>query len=219
MIEQLLADRVVAVVGQSGYGKTTIMKRLLEQHDRVIILEQTDLKTEYPNVIRYNSYAEMRYELLAARPRRFRVALAPGRRFFRHTLALAWLLADPDVAVFVEEAGRYFEKGDKAPAEILEIADRGRHSGPAKPLYSKEVAKGKFTMVMASQRPVVIPKDFRAQLNRVYAFRLGDADDRDWLAGVPNCSATTAAATKDLPRFNYFNIDTEGETRLEQTKP
>lgn len=204
-----LSDRIIGVVGQSGFGKSTKLRELVEQRERVIILEQTDLKSEYPDTIRYRTYADMRRELLEARPRRFRVALAPGREFFPHTLALAWVLADPEITVVVEEAGRYFNKGEKPPREVIEIADRGRHAGPR--------AVGRVSLLLCSQRPVVIPKDLRAQLNRVYAFRLADKDDRDWLAGVPGCQRATAEAVRDLPRFNYFNINTEGETTREQT--
>jgi hypothetical protein len=217
-----VTERMIAAVGHTGYGKSTIVREIVLARDRVITLEQDARKRpewEALGFIWYDSFAELLADLKAFNPRRFRVALVPGRSRFVDVLRLAWALGN--VTVIIEEAGKYFpwlkpmrqpwhlpiaSGGNMTvPGELLEICERGRHAGPD--------AASPVSLVFVSQRPKRIPLCVQAELDRVYAFHLALPHDRKWLAECPGATKQIAEETKNLPKYQYLNITQEGFTR------
>lgn len=216
-------ERIIGIGGPTGFGKSSLARRLLRADDRLLVLEAHDKKSDYPGLLRYDRWDELFADMRDVRPRTFRVAFAPGLTFFPHVCRLAWLLAP--VRLVIEEAGKYFGPGiyyperDAAgkvrrvavPRVFVDLIERGRHAGP------RECAA--VSLVAISQRPVRIPASLRFELARFYAFRLADRENRAWLAGMPGCDSATAERTKDLPRFEFLNICADGGVSCETTSP
>ena len=212
--------RMCAVIGRTGHGKTTKVRDLILACDRVMILEQSNEKTEYPGVVRFGTWDALYGAMRHVNPRRFRVSFAPGTSRFVDCLRLAWVLAP--VTVVIEEAGKYFPQHKKTsrhhmeavngvPGEFLEICERGRHAGRG--------AVNAVSLIAVSQRPMRLPLCLRAELDRVYAFRLNSKRDRDWLAECPGSDQEIAEASKDLQAFHYLNVDANGGCLAETTTP
>lgn len=224
-----MIERTVAVVGRTGFGKSTIVRQLVQSHDRVVILEQKAEKIrdwDGLDVEWFSSWRELYGTMKEIRPRRFRVGFIPGRAFFVDALRLAWALGD--VLLVIEEAGKYFPYNKKArphhkeieyggnmnvPGEFLEICERGRHAGP------RGDGTQPVRLVVVSQRPKRLPLCFQAELDRTYAFKLQLPHDRSWLAECPGADEQLAAQARDLPKYHFFNICAEGGVTRETTRP
>lgn len=213
-------ERMVAVVGRTGYGKSSIVRHLVESHDRVMVLEQKPEKIQDwagQDIEWYRTWPEFYGEMRAVRPRRFRVGFVPGLNHLVDCIRLAWALGD--ILLVIEEAGKYFPYNKQVrphhmkvtwggnmnvPGEVLEMCERGRHAG-------RGDGNMPLRCVITSQRPKRLPLCIQAELDRVYAFRLRLAVDRKWLAECPGADAELAEETKELPKFHYLNIAEEGE--------
>lgn len=223
-----MTERMIAVVGRTGYGKSTVARQLVASRNRVIILEQDIRKAKDwagLGVEWYHTWSELYADMITARPRRFRVGFVPTRSYFVDCLRLAWALGD--ATILVEEMGKYFPYRKRlkpyhmpvvdggnmpVPGEFLELCERGRHAGPD--------AKSPAALIGLSQRPKRMPLCFQAELERVCAFRLTLPHDRAWLAACPGSNEDIAEQTKNLPKYRYLNITGEdGGCSLETTRP
>lgn len=218
----MMNGRMVGIGGRTGFGKSSLARSLISGHARVIILENSDAKNEY-DAERFASWPEMLmafWKCGSRGPKRFRVSIACGTTYFPHVLALAWALGD--VLVVVEEAGKYFGPGVyyqdvrtgrnvAVPREFVEICERGRHAGPG--------ASDPISVLMIAQAPARLPRVFRQEMARFYAFRLTAKEDRDWLKDFPGAGSEVAERSALLEKFSYLNIDADGGCSLEKTLP
>lgn len=202
---------MVAVVGRTGCGKSSLVRQLVGSRERVIILESADVKSEYPDARRFNSWADLVAALRVIeqkKVRKFRVSFCPGLGYFPLLLEAAWALGD--VTLVIEEGAKYFPPDRPVPWQFIEVCERGRHAGPD--------AASPVSIIMVSQRPKRLPIVFRAELARLYAFRLNEKADRDWLAGFPGASKEIADGVSNLELFHYLNVDANGGITHETTR-
>lgn len=224
-----MKERMIAAVGRTGYGKSTVVRQLVAAHRRVMILEQKPEKIPDwagLDVEWYTRFPELLADMKALPAgSSFRVGIVPGLSSFVDCLRLSWALGDN--LTVVEEIGKYFPYNKRikpyhmpvawggnmnVPGEFLEFCERGRHAGRGDGTQPARLA-------LVSQRLKRIPLCAQAELDRVYAFRLNLKHDRKWLAECPGSSEELADETKELPRFHYLNIDEEGGVTRETTKP
>lgn len=201
-----IADRVVALGGAPGMGKTTLLRRIIEERPRVIIVEQTDAKNEY-DALRYKTVGALAADLFTKRPKKFRVSVSTNREGVIALLELAH--AYGDVTLVLEEAGRYFPPELPTPWQLTELVERGRHAGPS--------AKDYVSLVFVGQRFMRIPLVARACLNVAYAFRQPSEHDRKWVEAAPGATPEIAEELRDLAPFSYWRIPADGEPTKGQT--
>jgi hypothetical protein len=222
----LWKDRIVGVGGRTGFGKSSLARQLVAAHRRVVILEPSDRKSEYPDTERFYAWPDLLETMRRCGPhgpRQFRVALACGTTYFPQVLRLAWACAP--CLVVIEEMSKYFGPDIYYPArdpvtgkvrlvavprEFVEICERGRHAGRdgAQPVG----------ILGISQAPAFAPRVFRQEMARFYSFRLTAEEDRRWLKGFPG-AREAYARTAELQQFEYLNIDADGEVTNEKTTP
>lgn len=192
MIKISNSDRVT-IVGATGSGKTVLAKFLLQQCNRVIVIDPKHT-----------------FRLEGFRPgwgvpnfkKEFHVVIRP-RRGDDSKLALAMIEAikKRDVTIYIDELAVIEERYPEALSVLKEIALTGRERHVA--LWS------------ALQRPRGVPRLFFTESEVFFIFNLRNADDRSYIAGyvgdevkeqIPRHEFWYFRGEEDSPRLMHLDL-------------
>lgn len=175
-----MADRVVAVLGASGSGKTTYMRGLIEGRDRVILMDPTRDKGFADWGVHVETFAELVDK--ATRAERFRVVWsAPPQTALSLDAASHLARQLEDCTLAIDELHLYCTK-QLIPPTFAYLCLVGRHEG--------------VSIVGTTQRPALVHNNFLSQAQRWVVFRLMMEDDLDAVRKI-----VPAAAREKLPGF------------------
>lgn len=184
-------QRLVGIVtGETGSGKTTLVKAIAGHYKRVIFFERFPEKSEYGGEPCRTS-VEL-YDRLAAKPPTFRLSYYPSddARELPRLCRLAWAVGD--VLLVFEEADSYFPSG-VVPDEFRWLATRGRHH--------------RVSILAVSPAPYYLPKVLRREAQFVAAFSLSEESDRDWVAEYPGAGKEGARLISGLRKHDYILVE------------
>lgn len=159
--------RVVAVIGDSGYGKSTLAVQLV-QHDQRVLIAAPYMKNPY-GALTFTTYESLKRTLAAHRPKTFRCALPVyDSEELARLCRLAKVVAP--VTLVLDETAYVIQNTSAAPEELRFLALVGRHCG-----HDDNQA---VSLVVLGQVPSNLPTWLRAQSKTVYLFNIEREDDR-----------------------------------------
>lgn len=157
------------MVGGKGKGKSTWVRADLERAPRDVSLVVWDPKIEYPARLAGRTFTSSASPLAWLRgprpsgPISVRFQAAPRSEA---DILAAIAACRPPCWVVLEEI-QLLCPGARAPSWLMDWVATARHHATS--------------LLATSQRPALVPKDFVANADRVVAFGLGFADDREAL--------------------------------------
>lgn len=155
------------VFGLKGSGKTTLTRRLLVDHRRVLIV---DPQREYRQVaVEVGSMQELA-DYLERTDGRWRIAYFSTQleQDFPLLCAAAWSIGN--LLFVVEEVDRFCEPA-WIPQELFQIVNYGRHA-PA----------GSVDYLAVSRRPADVHRALTSQAYEIYCFTIGEPRDVEYLS-------------------------------------
>jgi len=190
----------VAILGKSGYGKSTALKPLLRSTPRLILC---DTMLEHGDDVEAScgEDATALEDYLAEHPYRFSAAFSPvNRERFNALCSVVWAVGN---CVFVVDELSYFADAAVCPDALRRLLQQGRHRG--------------IHLVATAQRPARIPRDFTAACDAILSF--GVTEDRDLEYLRPYVG--NVEKIRHLKRFEavLYRVDADGLTtvRVEKT--
>lgn len=230
---ELAAPRIEGIIGQTGCGKSTLANERLElpEFRRVLILEQTDVKSEYHGARRVADVAELMAIFRKLGRQRytigFRLSITITPAEFAKVCGIVKHLGN--VKLLIEEFGRFYGTGIRYPVytldqltgkrkivwlplpqEFCDLCERGRHSGPD--------ASSPVGLLWLSQRALRCPTILRAETKRLAVFRQTLEGDRAYVAEFPGADRETAEHAKDLQPHNYIEFTEDGRHEFKTTR-
>lgn len=176
---------VISVFGHKGSGKSTLVKELVEEHDRVIIF---DTMGEYEGAI--EDFSEAVRELGRVQDaRRFRVAIRlPEDYDALEAMEVAYDVTD---CLVVFEEVSFYCSPSSMPTILKKFVRYGRHR--------------QISQIYVSRRPAEINRDLTAQSDLIVSFRQHEPNDVDYLRKLMGPDADK------LPRLGKYRIIASGD--------
>jgi len=180
---------IVTVLGRKGMGKTTLVKELIREYPRVVVL---DTNGEYGDAVaeQYGELGEAVHRLAEVAPveshSSFSIAYVPdqipedGLAF----LSVAWEVTD--CLVVVDEAAMYCASF-VLPDEISKLVRLGRHRA--------------ISQVYVAQRAASLPRDITAQSDCVVSFQQHEGRDLEYMRQL---FGERAEALRTIPKYKLM---------------
>lgn len=192
---------VITVLGRKGSGKTTLVKKLLTEFARVVIVDTNREYTDEVAVVVSKLDDALAYlEDVAKRPKdeAFSVAYIPAEIPEDALDFLKVVFTLENVLVVVDEAHMYCS-AHTAPQEILKLVRLGRHR--------------ELSQVYVSQRPSTIPRDVTAQSDLIVSFQQHEGRDIEYMARLYGREADS------LKRLKPYTVEVFGTDQAMETLP
>ena len=191
---------VTLVLGTDGTGKTTLADRLSHRGNRVLILDAGFSQFRAENCADIDAAAKRLGELRAfGTSAPFRISFTP----LPDEIDLAFLLARDlgDCTVVAEEADRFRTMGPWQTDYIY----RGRHWG--------------VSIIAVTIQPYALPKDLRRIVREVFAYRMTEESDIEYLAGIVGDAAYSVPSLRgpgknSSPPYDHLHWEVGNEAKI-----
>ena len=158
-------NRVISVFGAKGSGKSTLVKAMLEEHDRVIVL---DTLGEYELAVRFGMDACLSALAAAEKSRSFAYSLRlPNADEYLDLMEVCYEL--PGTLLVLEETSFYCSPAS-LPPELSALVRYGRHR--------------EIDQIYVARRPSEIHRDLTAQSDLIVSFRQQEPRDIAYLSAA-----------------------------------
>lgn len=172
-------NTIISVFGRKGSGKTELVKRSVQEHARVVVL---DTLGEYPfEVVTGFDACLAALEAAEERPR-FRLSLRCAD--LQDMLELAGVVYELTNICLVVEETSFYCSSSALPDELSQLVRYGRHR--------------QIDQFYVSRRPAEIARDLTAQSDLIVSFTQSEPRDLDYLARV---AGRDVSALRTLPRY------------------
>lgn len=165
---------MVTVVGRKGCGKTTLVREIVREHARVVILDWChEYGAEVGAQVKDGLRACALALVAASRERRFRLSLrvdelaGDPREQFLELLTIVWQM--PGVLLVVDEASAY-QSPSWMPPELARFPRIGRHRG--------------ISQLYVAQRPSMLHRDVTSQSDLLVSFQQHEERDVRYLVNL-----------------------------------
>ena len=153
-----MQERITIIYGMTGTGKTTMAKKIVDETDRVIIIDPLE---EYTGLLFY-TFEDLHYYLVSVNPKEFRCIC----RFSQdHDIDYIFKLAEliQNVLIVVEEAEIYISRQAQQNNSFLHVVRYGRHYNVALLCIARRVAELNINVRSMTKRIIsfkqIEPKD------------------------------------------------------------
>lgn len=167
-------NKIVLVVGQKGSGKSSLVRRLVAEMQRAVVL---DPMAEYSDGIVFECYADLHTFLRERHAGQWR-CICRFQDDGEYAEAVALALEVGACTVVVEEMN-FFLSVQSAPDPFVRLFRYGRHRS--------------VSIVAVAQRCAEIPRLFTAQADVVYSFRQVEPRDIEYLGKLGAVGSREAA--------------------------
>lgn len=183
---------VLVVLGRKGSGKSTLVREVIREFDRVVILDYIGEYGAEVNARVIEGFEACVHELVenAKRPR-FRLSLrVVDTDEALRVLSVAYEL--PRTLLVVEEASVYCTP-QSLPVEVARFVRFGRH---------REISQ-----VYVAQRPSMLHRDITSQADVIVSFRQHEQRDVDYLRGIMGEEAERVRTLGDYAIVAGVNLE------------
>lgn len=210
--------RIVAVYGQTGYGKSTLAAELVRDVLRLVAFDPMGDLARRPGFHRYDNLGALHERFRRGRFAPIRAAWIPPANG-DHVAALSALsdlvwtvqgatrgddIDAPPITVLVDEMSMsYPVQVPRQAGGFTRLVLQGRHHG--------------INLVGITQRPALIGANFRSNAGRSYVFRLGFEADRK--AALQLDARGHVEALRTLAPFHYLTVENGDIGRGQVKKP
>lgn len=196
--------RIVAVIGESGGGKSTVAVQLVAGDPRVLVAAPY-MKNPY-GALACATYGAAKATLRDVKPKKFRLAVPVyDKKGLAEMCRLAWVVAP--VTLVLDETAFYIQNTAAAPEELRYIVQVGRHAGPDE--------EQPVSLVVLGQVPSNLPTWLRAEAKTVYMFPLSRDEDRVKVGadlGLPRETRELVdARLPTLPKYHRLRLDKQDD--------
>jgi len=200
------SNSIVTILGRKGSGKTTLVREIVREHRRVVILDYIgEYGADCGARVVAGFSASIHALVAASRERAFRLSL---RMLDEETLAalpVAWELED--YLLVVEEASAYCSPS-QLPPEIARIVKFGRHQ--------------RISQVYVAQRPSMLHRHVTSQSDLIVSFHQHEPIDVRYLSAIAGEEAKCVQELGDYEIYAAGNLEHAPLAvlaRLEQAPP
>ena len=187
---------IILIFGKRGSGKTTLMKKLIEDQTRLIIYdpmwEYSDATLKiFQNQMDLIKFLKKRGDTL------FRIVYQPQQptQEFNFVCQLVYCLYD---VIFACEEIDLGTSHNYTPPPLERIICQGRHKG--------------ISLYATTRRPPEVPKLLTSQANKLYVFKMHEPKD---LAYFKEIMGDQAEKIKELKPYQYLFYDVDnGEIKI-----
>lgn len=205
-------NQVINIYGKKGYGKSTLIERLIQPLDNVLWFDvfgafhpavmEGNFRSRFPGFIRIDkkieeTCARIRGSIFDTTP--FRITHIAGKARYREMELEEIFKALQDrykrlkqKATIVLDETQVFKKGPAFVAPVVsDIASMGRH-------YTLD-------QIYAVRRPAEMPRDASANADHIYMFQIKEPLDLTYLSKV--VPREYAKEIPKLKKFDYIHYD------------
>jgi len=181
--------KIILIFGKTGSGKSTLVKQLIKDVDRKIII---DIQHEYSEGIIFESYADF-YEFITTH--------GTGKSFnyiirfendeeYEKLFLLVYYIGN--LYLIVEEAEDYISP-DKRKSNFNKLINRGRHK--------------RISIIAIARRSVELSRRLRGQVDRIYSFKQTQIEDIIIMKKIGFKDLSFLPSLQDDIKINGFNPD------------
>lgn len=192
-------NRILTVIGRKGCGKTTLVKAMLFDKTRLVIIDSI---AEYDGLGLPVLIPDL--ERALDKPQ-FRVRVFPQcQEDVDYIAGVCYATGEASGAIWVcqDEAGKWQNPSDITP-NVKALLNYGRHAH--------------VNQIYAVRRPVELHRDTTAQTDAFYIFNTVEPRDVDYLAGV--IGRANAESLKNLAHYEYVRFEGQTLSKVMRTKP
>jgi len=173
---------IYLIFGKTGSGKTTLAKKLLDEFDRIIII---DALAEYSGGIVFYNYEDFRdYLFYYDTEKSFKYILRFTTDFeFEQTFNLIFNLYN--FVLVIEEAEIYISPYTKK-SSFLRLVNYGRHR--------------EISIIGIARRTAELSMSLRAQVDKIFSFKQTELKD------IENMKKLGLTDLENLPLYKYKEI-------------
>ncbi len=184
---------ILTIFGMKGSGKSTLVKKILPEFPRVIVLD-TNQEYERDVAVIFSDLLEAVDFLkgYAENDDPFSMAYVPDELPEDGITFLRMAATVPRSLVVVDEAHMYCS-ASVMPYPVQRLVRLGRHS--------------EISQVYVAQRPAALPRDLTAQSDLVVSFRQHEGRDVAYMTGLFGRSA------ESLKTLSDYRVEVYGDTR------